>query len=89
MAEGEESLLDGATVMASNWFPGTLETVYGIDGDMRDLIRGIAIREHVAELTGVHPSAFEVNGNRATCAGRQFTLTERWRGNQIRVRFKT
>jgi 3-hydroxymyristoyl/3-hydroxydecanoyl-(acyl carrier protein) dehydratase len=89
MAEGEESLLDGATVMASNWFPGTLETVYGIDGDMRDLIRGIAIREHVAELTGVHPSEVEVNGNRATCAGRQFTLTERWRGNQIRVRLKT
>ncbi|MEQ9329181.1 MAG: beta-ketoacyl synthase N-terminal-like domain-containing protein [Rhodospirillales bacterium] len=78
--------LDGAAVMASNWLPGTVETVYDVTGDMRSLIREIAIKEHVAAHLGVHPSEIVVDGTRASHAGRSFAIVEEWSGNRVTIR---
>lgn len=78
--------LDGPTVMASNWLPGTVETVYDVSGDMRTLIREIAIKDHVAARLGVHPSEVTVEGQSAYHAGRSFAIADEWSGNRISIR---
>jgi len=52
--DGGTTRLSAAEVKASNWLPGTLESVY--DLPVADLVTGIARKEHVAAITGVHPS---------------------------------
>lgn len=50
--------LDPQDVAISGWFPGTIEHVYGTTDP-----RSIAIQEHVAAKTGVHPFDVEVRGD--------------------------
>jgi acyl transferase domain-containing protein/3-hydroxymyristoyl/3-hydroxydecanoyl-(acyl carrier protein) dehydratase/1-acyl-sn-glycerol-3-phosphate acyltransferase len=64
-ADGDATRLARAEVLRNNWLPGTLETIYGIDGDVDALTRGIAVREHVARRTRVHPSAVTVEDGHA------------------------
>jgi acyl transferase domain-containing protein len=85
-SDGSVTTLDGGSVMASNWLPGTLQTVYDARGDMRELIRSIAIKEHVATRLGVHPSAIDIEGLSACHAGKTYPLAEAWSGNRIEIR---
>jgi PfaB family protein len=63
--------LSAADVERCDWLPGTVATVYGLPAGARatDRLAGIAVRDHVAALLGVHPSALQVGevvGGRAT-----------------------
>lgn len=75
---GDETYLTEAAVLASNWLPGTLETVYGVSGTAAEMARAIVVKEHVAARAGVHPETVTVEGDAATCAvlpGTRFPVT--------------
>jgi 3-hydroxymyristoyl/3-hydroxydecanoyl-(acyl carrier protein) dehydratase len=56
--DGEATRLASAQVKASDWLPGTVAAIYGVDdSDPAQLARGVAIREHAARRLAVHPSA--------------------------------
>jgi 1-acyl-sn-glycerol-3-phosphate acyltransferase len=55
---GRTTSLTPGDVLRSDWLPGTMSAVYGT----RDPVR-IAVQEHVAGLTGVHPSAVTWDGS--------------------------
>ena len=57
---GGRSVLDVAAIKRLNWLPGTLEAIYGVSGDVRELVEAIAIMDHVAAKHGVHPSEVRV-----------------------------
>jgi len=83
--EGATSL-DVATVKASNWLPGTLEAVYATRATGEDLVRVVAIKEHVAAMLGVHPSAVEVDGGAALHDGRRIDVVVEQQDGGVRVR---
>ncbi|MBM7809963.1 3-oxoacyl-(acyl-carrier-protein) synthase/3-hydroxymyristoyl/3-hydroxydecanoyl-(acyl carrier protein) dehydratase [Saccharothrix algeriensis] len=64
---GLSTTTDGVTalavddVAAVDWLPGTVADLYGLPptADVRDHAAAIAVREHVARLAGVHPSAVD------------------------------
>ncbi|MGE0786311.1 MAG: 1-acyl-sn-glycerol-3-phosphate acyltransferase [Sandaracinaceae bacterium] len=59
--EGEVTVLRTADVARSDWFPGTLRAVYGVDDPIE-----IAVREHLAAARGEHPSAIGLRSYGAT-----------------------
>ena len=61
----ETSVLEEAVVKASNWLPGTLESVYGYAGTPAELTRAIAAKEHCARRLGRHPGAITLCGDTA------------------------
>ncbi|MBX3271843.1 MAG: 3-hydroxyacyl-[acyl-carrier-protein] dehydratase FabA [Sandaracinaceae bacterium] len=62
-SEGGATVLAVDDVARSDWFPGTIEAVYGT----RDP-RAIAIAEHVAASVSAHPSTVSVEREDAVCA---------------------
>ncbi len=56
--DGETTRLRPSEVVASDWLPGSVARVYGIDAgaDRRTQARELAVRDHVARRAGVHPS---------------------------------
>ncbi|CAO3409769.1 beta-ketoacyl synthase N-terminal-like domain-containing protein [Azospirillum largimobile] len=67
-AENGASRLSAREVVASNWLPGTLESLYGVSGNPSDMARAIAAKEHAAARLGVHPGVVTVEGDVARCA---------------------
>lgn len=61
--------LSAREVAASNWLPGTLESLYGVSGNPSDMARAIAAKEHAAAQLGVHPGIVAVEGDVARCPG--------------------
>ena len=59
--EGNTSTLDVQGVLESNWFKGTLETLYHVSGSPTELALQIAAKELVASKLGVHPEALQVD----------------------------
>jgi len=61
--QGDETHLAWADVQASNWFRGTLSTVYDVAPSATSavLAQTIAIKEHIASSAGVHPAAVTVS----------------------------
>ena len=57
--------LSSREVRESNWLPGTLETLYGVSGE---LVEPIAAKEHAGRLLGVHPSTVSLSGDTAVAA---------------------
>ena len=55
-----ETRLNAAEMKGSDWLPGTLSAVYALAGAGADTVREIAVKDHVAQRTGVHPSAVRV-----------------------------
>jgi 3-hydroxymyristoyl/3-hydroxydecanoyl-(acyl carrier protein) dehydratase len=53
--EGDATVLERRAVAASDWLPGTIAAVYGAEPG--DLARQVAVKEHVARIRKVHPSA--------------------------------
>ncbi|RYE93430.1 MAG: 3-hydroxyacyl-[acyl-carrier-protein] dehydratase FabA, partial [Myxococcales bacterium] len=91
--DGEATRLTPAEVGASNWLPGTIESVYGasMGTSSDDLAARVAVQEHLARQLGVHPSAIEVDlaAGTARCPRRpfealSFTLTRE--GDEVTVR---
>lgn len=68
-AENGASRLSAREVAASNWLPGTLETLYGVSGNPSDMARAIAAKEHAAVQFGVHPGVVTVADDVARCPG--------------------
>ena len=68
--------LTRADLQGSDWLPGTVAALYGLD-DPSDPLPAVAVKEHVARRLGVHP--YEVQGDRAAAAplGRIPTLVIR------------
>ena len=51
---GDETRLDRGDLQASDWFPGTLATLYAARSER--LAEEVAVKEHLARRLGVHPS---------------------------------
>jgi len=60
------TVVNAIDVKLSNWLPGTVERVYGIDGG--DLDKAVARKAHGARLLGVHPASVQLDGATATSA---------------------
>ncbi|MEM9190372.1 MAG: 1-acyl-sn-glycerol-3-phosphate acyltransferase [Myxococcota bacterium] len=55
----EATILETRDIGLSNWLPGTLERAYGLTGPAKDQAEAIAVKDHVAWKTGVHPRQVE------------------------------
>ncbi|MWC29610.1 beta-ketoacyl synthase N-terminal-like domain-containing protein [Paenibacillus sp. MMS18-CY102] len=64
--EGEFTKLTEAEVRGSDWLAGTVAAVYGIaaEASYKELTRMAAIKDHVAHIACVHPSAVRVDESR-------------------------
>jgi acyl transferase domain-containing protein/3-hydroxymyristoyl/3-hydroxydecanoyl-(acyl carrier protein) dehydratase/1-acyl-sn-glycerol-3-phosphate acyltransferase len=49
-----------AELRAARWFPGFVESVYDVGGDLDAMARAIAIKDHVARRAGAHPATVAV-----------------------------
>jgi hypothetical protein len=58
--EGGATRLALSLVKSMDWLPGTLAYAYRASGDLTELTRQIAIKEHVAHHLGVHPAEIVV-----------------------------
>ncbi|WP_199902091.1 1-acyl-sn-glycerol-3-phosphate acyltransferase, partial [Azospirillum sp. B506] len=67
------SRLNAREVAASNWLPGTLESIYAVSGTPAGMARAIAAKEHAAEQFGVHPGSVTVEGDTARCPAAPLT----------------
>ncbi len=65
---GATTVLRRADVVASDWLPGTVASVYGTPSDATS----IAVREHAAAPLGLHPRDVAWDGHRATTPTRPF-----------------
>jgi acyl transferase domain-containing protein/3-hydroxymyristoyl/3-hydroxydecanoyl-(acyl carrier protein) dehydratase/1-acyl-sn-glycerol-3-phosphate acyltransferase len=55
--DGDATRVRTEDVIASDWFPGTMASAYGLGTDAEATkVEQIAVREHVADKLGVHPS---------------------------------
>ncbi|PWV99358.1 acyl transferase domain-containing protein [Paenibacillus cellulosilyticus] len=65
--EGATKLTE-AEVRGSDWFPGTIAAVYGVEASVsyKELTRLAAVKDHVAQLAGVHPSTVIVDQHLTT-----------------------
>ena len=54
----DETVVTRAEVAASDWLPGNVARIYGVTGT--DVLAEVAVRDHVAQRAGVHPSAVKV-----------------------------
>ena len=66
-------------IRKNDWFEGTVQEVYRVDGDLREQALAIVVKDHLAQRLEVHPSDVEVGPQsdraaRAGVAGRQFDL---------------
>ena len=61
------TVLTDEAIAQSNWFKGTIESVYDT-GDVRgeELARVVAIKEHAARKWAMHPRHIDVDGTRVT-----------------------
>lgn len=74
-AEGEVTVLEQSDVAGSDWLPGTVAGLYGAMGPNglpargADLLRQVAVKDHVARRQAVHPRTVEVAPDgRVACA---------------------
>ena len=66
--DGATTSLAVAQVKASDWLPGTVAAIYGVEaGDPEQLAKLVAIREHAARRFAVHPSEIVVHGTNRAC----------------------
>nr|VFJ51145.1 MAG: PfaB family protein [Candidatus Kentron sp. FW] len=54
--------LSQSDVIAANWFPGTLETVYNSWQSILELTESIVVKECLSTQTALHPSVFQYDG---------------------------
>lgn len=83
-----ETRLTEAAVAASNWLPGTLEAAYGTAGNLAQMTRAIAIKEHVAHRIAVHPASVTEMGEAAVSPafpGTRFPLEVKVEKAQVTV----
>lgn len=86
----EESTLTRSEVQGSDWLPGTLSHVYGLPRETPpdDLLREVAIRDHVAAHIRLHPSQVRVGRERGTCLNlplNRFRVSATAEGEAVRV----
>jgi acyl transferase domain-containing protein/3-hydroxymyristoyl/3-hydroxydecanoyl-(acyl carrier protein) dehydratase len=62
--------LSPAALREADWLPGTVAAVYGIApvtaADIAAMTLEVAVKDHVAQATGVHPSTVDVESARCT-----------------------
>jgi acyl transferase domain-containing protein/3-hydroxymyristoyl/3-hydroxydecanoyl-(acyl carrier protein) dehydratase len=64
-AEEGATVLERRAVKATDWLPGTVAAVYAAD-PAADLGRQVAVKEHVARVQALHPSAVRWHDGKAT-----------------------
>ena len=62
--ESGVTTLDPATLKGSDWLPGTVQSVYGLD--TAPTLESVALRDHAARILGVHPRQVRLVGQVAT-----------------------
>jgi 3-hydroxymyristoyl/3-hydroxydecanoyl-(acyl carrier protein) dehydratase/1-acyl-sn-glycerol-3-phosphate acyltransferase len=67
-----ESELNLTDLVASNWLPGTIQKVYGIEDvtDPSELAFRALVKDHVGQATATHPSEVDLTGARAAWKAR-------------------
>ncbi|WP_194820235.1 beta-ketoacyl synthase N-terminal-like domain-containing protein [Nocardia sp. XZ_19_385] len=84
------TILESATVLMWDSLPGTMEQIYGLSADIRGAQRvaTIAMKEHVARLSGVHPHRVRCNLTTGRCRTetRSYTVVLDHRPAEVRVR---
>ncbi len=61
-----ETTLELAEVRRCDWLPGTVRTAYGVASE--DVLREVAIKDHIAARLHIHPRLVEVRGDDAGAA---------------------
>lgn len=69
--EGGRTILAPADLAAADWLPGTVAAVFDCPG-LRglDLLRTVAVKQHVAQSVNLHPSEVAIEGNRSPACPR-------------------
>ncbi len=67
-----ESALTLTDLVASNWLPGTVQKVYGIEGasDPVEMAFRALVKDHVGQATATHPSEVVITGDRGAWKAR-------------------
>jgi 1-acyl-sn-glycerol-3-phosphate acyltransferase len=76
--------LAAAAVQASNWLPGTVQAVYGVDSHAV-LLDEVAVKDHIAARAGCHPRHV-VDGLPATEPFTRYPVAIERRGTDVVVR---
>ena len=62
-SDGTTTSLSDAQAKASDWLPGTVAAVYGLDGaELEHMALHVAVRDHAARRFAIHPSTVVVQG---------------------------
>ena len=62
-SDGTTTSLSDAQAKASDWLPGTVAAVYGLEGaELEPMALHVAVRDHAARRFAIHPSAVVVQG---------------------------
>jgi 3-hydroxymyristoyl/3-hydroxydecanoyl-(acyl carrier protein) dehydratase/1-acyl-sn-glycerol-3-phosphate acyltransferase len=88
-AGSETTKLKRQDVLRSDWLPGTLAAVYGVDQPGTDLARHIAIADHVGQVLRLHPGDVAVNTADGSCRNlplNRFAIEVASEGDVVSVR---
>jgi hypothetical protein len=58
--EGDRTRLAIPEIRKNDWFPGTVEAIYDVHGDLREQTRQVVIKDHLARRLQCHPSRIVV-----------------------------
>ncbi|MBP1991652.1 beta-ketoacyl synthase N-terminal-like domain-containing protein [Paenibacillus eucommiae] len=75
--DGTATSVSDAEMKQSDWFPGTVASVYGLENGAQSTAADVAIKDHVAQLAKVHPSLITI-GSDALSAYSQTRPYERY-----------
>ncbi|MEB3197803.1 MAG: 1-acyl-sn-glycerol-3-phosphate acyltransferase, partial [Candidatus Sericytochromatia bacterium] len=73
--DGETTRLTPKEVKGSDWLPGTLSRLYETEGDVQEMTRQIAAKEHIGTRLGVHPSEVRLSDDATQATVPQAPLT--------------
>ncbi|HXJ42830.1 MAG TPA: hypothetical protein VNH18_26345, partial [Bryobacteraceae bacterium] len=84
----EETVLTSADLHENDWLPGTIDSAFGLRN--ADRVTELAIKQHIARQTQVHPAEIVVSDGVASIPKRyplnRFPLSVSGNGNLVRVR---
>ena len=87
--DGTTSRLTHTELATSDWLPGTVGRIYGLDtSDRAELTRLVAQKDHGARRAGVHPSTIAIQGDEAVPARyplSHFPLITEEQGQEVSV----
>jgi 3-oxoacyl-(acyl-carrier-protein) synthase/3-hydroxymyristoyl/3-hydroxydecanoyl-(acyl carrier protein) dehydratase/1-acyl-sn-glycerol-3-phosphate acyltransferase len=87
-ADGDATVADPAAIRTSDWLPGTVAALYRTGSAGAELVRDVAVADHVARIGGVHPGTVSHDGREARSAAlplTAFPIAVAAEGERVRV----